>query len=213
MITIDVEQGTDDWHKIRVGKVTASRMGDVMAKTKSGPSALRQTYLGQLVAEILTGEPTPSYTNDAMRWGTENEPLARSLYELQVGQEVKEVGFVLHPDIDRTGASPDGLVGSDGLVEIKSPNSSTHIATLTGEGIKRQYLLQMQWQMACTGRAWCDFVSFDPRMPPELQLHIERIDRDSDLIKDMALEVHAFLRDLDRTVAQLRERIEILSAA
>lgn len=213
MITIDVEQGTDDWHKVRVGRVTASRMGDVMAKTKSGPSALRQTYLGQLVAEILTGEPTPSYTNDAMRWGTEQEPLARSLYELQVGQEVKEVGFVLHTDIDRTGASPDGLVGSDGLVEIKSPNSSTHIATLTGEGIKRQYLLQMQWQMACTGRSWCDFVSFDPRMPPELQLHIERIERDSDLIKDMALEVHAFLSDLDRTVAQLRERIDILSAA
>ena len=200
---LQIEQGSPEWFAARCGRVTASRVADVIAKTKSGPSALRTNYLAELVAERLTGNVAPSFTNDAMRWGTEQEPVARQAYEFREEVEVQQVGFVIHPTIEQSGASPDGLVMSSGLVEIKCPNTATHIDTLLSQSIPAKYVTQMQWQMACTGRAWCDFVSFDPRMPADMQLFVRRLQRDQDLIIDLEREVSAFLSELDDKVSRL----------
>ena len=208
MKIVDFEQGTPEWLEARAGKVTASRIADVPAKIKSGEAAARRDYRAQLVAEILTGRPQEDgYQSPDMLWGTEQEPLARSAYELARGVLVDMVGFVLHPTIDRAGASPDGVVSADeqglGLVEIKCPNTATHIQTLLGGTIPGKYRLQMLWQMACTGRQWCDFVSYDPRMPEDMRLFVQRLARDDAQIADIADEVKAFLVEVDETVAQL----------
>ena len=202
------EQGTDEWLAERAGKVTASRIADVMAKTKTGYGATRKTYMGDLVAELLTGVPKQGFSNAAMQWGTETEPQARAMYELETGQTVVETGFVPHPTLGGAGASPDGLVGDDGLVEIKCPNTATHIETLRGSKIDRKYLLQMHWQMICTGRDWCDFVSFDPRLPLEMQMHIRRVEKDAELSEEITAEVTQFLTELNEAVADLRNRYE-----
>lgn len=207
------EQGTDEWLSERAGKVTASRIADLMAKTKSGYSASRKNYMADLIAERLTGVPKQGFTNAAMQWGTETEPQARAMYDFQTGNSVLEVGFIAHPSIKGTGASPDGLVGDKGLVEIKCPNTATHIDTLRGSKIDRKYLLQMHWQMICTERDWCDFVSFDPRLPDEMQMHIVHVERDADLCAEIEAEVTAFLTELDEAVADLRARFEMKEAA
>ena len=200
------EQGTAEWLQERAGKVTASRIGDVMAKTKTGYGASRANYMADLVAEKLTGNPKQGFTNDAMRWGTETEPQARAMYELVTGHTVVETGFVPHPTIGGAGASPDGLVGDYGLLEIKCPNTATHIKTLRGAEIDRDYLLQMHWQMLCTGRTWCDFVSFDPRLPMEMQMHLRRVELDEKLAAEITDEVTKFITELNETVADLRSR-------
>jgi putative phage-type endonuclease len=201
-----MEQRTDDWFAARLGCVTASRVADVMARTKSGYSASRANYMAQLVCERLTGQRESSYVNAAMQRGTDLEPQARAMYEFETGLDVTEVGFIPHPTIQGCGASPDGLVGLDGLVEIKVPNTSTHIATLRGAPIDDRYMKQMHLQMICTGRKWCDFVSFDPRLPLEMQLHIQRVELDAALAEDIATEVQAFLAELNETVADLKAR-------
>lgn len=210
---MSAEQRTDDWFAERLGKVTASCIYKVMARTKTGFGADRTNYHAQLVTERLTGKVAESYSNAAMQWGTETEPQARAAYEFTQDVAVAETGFHPHPAISMSGASPDGLVASDGLVEIKCPNSATHIATLTGASIERKYLLQMQWQMACTNRAWCDFASFDPRLPLEMQLHVERVERDGDLIAEIEAEVVQFLAEVDATVENLRARYLMREAA
>jgi putative phage-type endonuclease len=207
----DLIQGTDDWLLSRVGKVTASRMADLMARTKSGWGASRGNYLAELLCERLTGGCAPRFLNDAMRWGTEQEPFARQAYA-QRFEDVLEVGFIDHPEIAMSGASPDGYVGTDGLVEIKAPNSATHIETLETRRIPEKYVLQMTWQMACTGRAWCDFVSFDPRLPPSMQLFVQRVERDVSLVLELEHEVSAFLQELDAKVARLRDLYERVAA-
>lgn len=199
----DIEQSTPEWFEARRGCVTASRVADVIAKTKSGPAASRRNYLAQLVAERLTGEVAESYSNAAMQWGMDTEPLARAAYAFYSGQDVQEAGFVLHPSIGDAGASPDGLVGEDGLVEIKCPNTATHIDTLLGRKVLGKYVAQIQWQLACTSRQWCDFVSFDPRMPEELRLFVERVDRDDDAIAYMSAEILSFLAEVQETVEKL----------
>ena len=202
----EIIQGTPEWHQARLGKVTASKLSDVMALGRGGaPSATRATYRAQLVVERLTGSPTETFTNAAMAHGTETEPQARATYILTTGRMVSEVGFIDHPSISMAGASPDGLIGSEGLIEIKCPNSATHIATLRGSEIDGKYIKQMQWQMACTGRAWCDFVSFDPRLPDELQLHIRRVQRDPAMIVEMETAVRAFLAEVDEEISALRK--------
>lgn len=201
-----MEQRSPEWFSARAGKVTASSLHKVMARTKTGYGADRANYHAQLVTERLTGVPAESYSNSAMQWGIDTEPQARAAYAMEVGAEPVEIGFLLHPSISQSGASPDGLVGDDGMVEIKCPNSATHIATLTGAGIDRKYLYQMQWQMACAGRAWCDFASFDPRLPDEMQLHIERVQRDDDLIAELEAEVVKFLAEVAATVTDLEAR-------
>lgn len=201
-----MEQRTDEWFAARLGKVTASRIADVMAKTKTGPSASRTNYMAELIVERLTGKAGDSYQNAAMIWGTNTEPLARAAYEAHRGVLVEETGFVPHPSGAMTGASPDGLVGDDGLVEIKCPNTATHIDTLMSDDAPPKYFAQMQWQMACTGRAWCDFVSFDPRMPEEMQLFVVRVERDDTWIIMAEEAVQAFLSELDEMVSKLKEK-------
>lgn len=207
------EQGTDEWLSDRCGKVTASKIADVMARTKSGPGAARKNYMADLLTERLTGQPKDCFVNDAMRWGTEQEPRARAMYEILTGYDATEVGFIPHPAIAMTGASPDGLVDADGLVEIKCPNSATHIETLRGGKIDRKYLLQMHWQMICTEREWCDFVSFDPRLPEAMQLHVQRVPYDAELGEEITAAVTEFLNELNETEAELRSRYEMKEAA
>ena len=200
-----MDQGTEEWFTIRIGKVTASRVADVIAKTKTGYSATRDNYMAQLVCERLTGQKGESFTNAAMQHGTDTEPLARAAYEALKDVLVDEVGFVPHPSIIMAGASPDGLVGNDGLLEIKCPNTATHIETLLSQSVPGKYNTQMQFQMACTGRQWCDFVSFDNRLPDELQLFVKRVPRDNEFIKQMEDEVVKFLNELDIKIAQLMD--------
>ena len=198
-----IEQRTDEWFAARIGKVTASRVADVIAKTKTGYSATRDNYMAQLVCERLTGQKGESFTNAAMQHGTETEPLARLSYEVAQNVLVDEVGFVPHPSIEMAGASPDGLVNDDGLLEIKCPNTATHIETLLSQTVPGKYNTQMQFQMACTGRKWCDFVSFDNRLPHELQLFVKRVPRDDAFIKQIEAEIVQFLAELDDKINKL----------
>lgn len=199
-----MDQRTEDWYQARLGKVTASRVADVVAKTKSGYSTSRANYMAELVAERLTGKKGDSYQNAAMQWGTEQEPNARAAYETMQGVLVQETGFVLHPRLQDAGASPDGLVGDLGLVEIKCPFTATHLDFLLGGEIPDKYITQMQWQMACTNRIWCDYVSYDPRLPERMQLKIKRINRDSSFIADLEEEVIKFLMELKIKVTNLQ---------
>lgn len=206
MRVIDFPQGSAEWLASRAGKVTASRISDVLAKIKTGEAADRRDYKAQIVAEILTGKPQEDgFTNSAMQWGTEQEPFARGAYEAAYGVLVDQVGLVLHPDIDRAAASPDGLSG-DGLLEIKCPKTATHILYMTGGVVPSKYINQMLWQMACTERGWCDFVSFDPRLPQDLQLFKVRLNRDDDAIKAIEKEVRKFLEEVDEVIEKLTTR-------
>jgi putative phage-type endonuclease len=207
METSLIKQGSDEWKQLRLGRVTASRVADVIAKTKSGYSASRDNYMAQLICERLTGTVAESYTNAAMAHGVETEPLARAAYESYADVLVDEVAFVAHPIIQMAGASPDGLVGIDSLLEIKCPNTATHIDTLISEQVPTKYITQMQWQMACTGRLWCDFVSFDPRLPNGLQLFVTQIERDEEYIAMLEEEVIKFLAELDAKIFKLNERL------
>lgn len=195
-----MEQRSDDWFAARAGKATASAIYKIMARTKTGYGADRANYHAQLVAERLTGKPADSFSNAAMQWGIDMEAEARAVYGATIGDAPVETGFIDHPSIAMAGASPDGLVGFDGLVEIKCPNTATHIATLQGSPIDRKYLLQMQWQMDCTGRDWCDFASFDPRLPDEMRLHVRRVERDETLLDEIREETERFLAEVASTV-------------
>jgi putative phage-type endonuclease len=201
-----IAQGSDEWHKIcRLGKVTASRIADVMAKGKSGEAATREDYRTELVVQRLTNEPGESFTNAAMEWGTQTEPMARIAYEAHANVFVEQVAFVDHPTIEWFGCSPDGLVGETGLVEIKCPASKAHIKYLLGGKPPAKYVPQMQCQMAVTGREWCDFVSYDPRLPEDLQLFVVRLERDEEYIKAMEAEVEKFLGEVSEMYSKLKE--------
>jgi putative phage-type endonuclease len=192
---------------LRAGKVTASRVADVLSKVKSGESAGRKNLKMDLVAERLTGKPTDSFTNSAMQWGTEQEPFARIAYEAYRNLFVEQIPFMDHPTIEWFGCSPDGLVGEDGLIEIKCPNTTTHIEYLQEGKPPSKYIPQMMAQMACTGRKWCDFASFDPRMPEELQLFVVRLNRDDAYIQEMEAEVKKFLDEVEQVLAQLKRKM------
>lgn len=198
-----MEQRTENWFAARLGKVTGSRVADVIAKTKTGYSASRANYLAQLAIERMTNQPSESFSNAAMQWGTDQEPFARSNYETITGNLVEEVGFITHPEIEMSGASPDGFVGMEGLIEIKCPNSATHIEYIKGEKPPAKYLPQMAFQLACTGREWCDFMSYDPRMPEGLQVFLVRYHRNDDYIAEIEAEIKTFLTEVDTTVADL----------
>ena len=202
-MTEQIEQRSDAWFSARLGKVTASRVADVIAKTKSGYSASRDNYMAQLICERLTGQQGESFTNAAMTWGTETEPLARSAFEAYADVMVEEVGFVPHPSIEMSGASPDGLVGLFGMLEIKCPNTATHIDTLLSQTVPGKYITQMQWQMRCCERQWCEFVSFDPRLPQDLQLFVKRVEFDPEYVAMLEKEVIQFLAELDDKVNKL----------
>jgi len=209
----NIEQGSDAWQNARCGKVTASRLADVLAKTKSGYSASRNNYMTQLVLEKITGGTrAESYSGPSILHGIEQEPFARAAYEAHTGQMVEEVGFIPHPEIEAAGASPDGLVGDDGMIEIKCPSSSTALEVwLThsqgGNPVDAKYYAQMQWQMRCADRSWCDYVVFDPRIPAKAQLFIYRVNRDEAWLKVAEEEVLKFLAELDVKVTALKSII------
>lgn len=205
---IGCDQRTPEWFAARLGKATASRICDVVARTKSGYSASRANYRAQLVAERLTGAPTETFSNAAMQWGTDTEAQARDAYRQHNLCDVVEVGFIDHPTIPNAGASPDGLIGEDGLLEIKCPTTNTHIDTLLGQAVPTKYLHQIMWQMACTGRKWCDFATFDPRLPEAMQLLVIRVHEDGDMIAELEAEVSKFLAEVDETVAALKAKYE-----
>jgi putative phage-type endonuclease len=199
-----VEQQSVEWLQMRIGCVTGSRVADVMNMLKrGGESQRRKDYKSEIVCEILTGRAAEHYVTPAMEWGTDNEPLARASYELEFDTEVTPVGFALHASIDRFGASPDGLVGSDGLVEFKCPTTATHIDNIINGCIPEQYQWQMLAELACTDRKWCDFVSFDPRLPKGLQLFVRRLDRDDERIKEMEENVRNFLDEVAAVLLSL----------
>lgn len=205
----EIHQNTPAWHNLRLGKATASRIADIMRKGKSGAISMsRARYAGELVAERLTGTPTAGFKSADMDWGNQTEPQARDAYAFYRDATLFEVAFVDHPTIGMCGASPDRLVGDDGLLEIKCPATHTHIATLQGAPIDPDYLTQMQWQMSCTGRAWCDWVSFDPRMPESMRLVVRRVPRDNGRISELETEVIAFLSEVRATVEALRSKYD-----
>ena len=203
-----IEQGSPEWFAQRCGKATASKIADIIATTKSGPSASRKNYLAQLVAERLTGTVAESYTNGAMQWGKDTEAQARDAYAFLKGLDVEPAPFVDHPNIAMSGASPDGFIGSDGLLEIKCPFTATHIDTILTGKIDSKYITQMQWQLACTGRAFCDFVSYDPRMPEHLAIWVKRVPRDDAMIEELEGAVRAFLAEVSATVTALEAYAE-----
>lgn len=205
MNIVQVTQGTSEWKRARAGHVTASRISDVMAKGKgSYEASTRANYRAEIVVELLTGGPyEDGFKNRDMERGTEMEPYARELYQRQSKDEVTQVGFVLHPTIEWAGASPDGLVGDEGLLEIKSPKSKTHLIYLINDRVPSDYRLQMFWQMACTGRKWCDFVSYDNRFPKNKQLFIKRLDRDEAKIAEIEKEVIKFNNEIDAVLVKL----------
>ena len=205
-VAAEIIQGTTEWKQLRLGKVTASRIADVMSKGKNGESASRKNYRTELVLQRLTGQPTDSFTNLAMEWGTNTEPLARAAYEVAYSTCVMQVPFVSHLTIANFGCSPDGMISTNGLIEIKCPNSTTHIEYLLDDKPPAKYVPQMQCQMAVTGRKWCDFVSFDPRLPEDLQLFVVRLDRDDEYIKEMEEEVVKFLDEVETMYKQLKEK-------
>jgi putative phage-type endonuclease len=207
-----IEQRTEEWFQQRLGKVTASRISDVIAKTKTGVSTSRQNYLVQLVSERLTGKKGDSFVNQAMLDGIERESAARELYMRTRGVSVTEVGFFDHPTIAMSGASPDGAVNAEekgkyiGLIEIKCPIETTHTNTLMSKSVPSKYIPQMQWQLACTNARWVDFVSYNPNFPEELQLFVARVDRDdSYIIGELEAEVIKFLDEVEQTIIKLKE--------
>ena len=206
MRILDLQQGSTEWLQARAGRVTASRISDVLAKIKSGEAAARRDYRAQICAEILTGRPQEDgFQNAEMLWGLEMEPLARSAYELAKGVLVEQPGFVLHPTIDRAGASPDGVAGKIGL-EIKCPKTATHLQYLLDGGVPAKYEPQMLWQLACMEAEACDFVSFDPRLPQHLQLFVVRFQRDEKRILEITAEVGVFLKEVDEIIERLNRK-------
>lgn len=204
-------QNTPEWHNERCGKCTASRVADATARIKNGWGATRAAYMGEKIIERLSGKPYVGYRNRAMELGSLRQPNALAVYEMQADIDVEPVGFVAHPWIKMAGASPDGLVGKDGLVEFKCPQINTHIDTLCTKTIGGNYIKQMQFQMACTGRLWCDFVSwYEPDepdsadLPEPMKCFIKRVHRDEQAIVELENDVVSFLRDLDERVAMLR---------
>lgn len=200
-----LEQGSDAWKQIRLGRVTASNIADVMSKGRGGESTTRYKYKMRLVAERLTGLAQDSYSNSAMDWGREQEQFAASAYEVSRGTLLDKTGFWIHPEIEWLGVSPDRLVDSDGLVEIKCPNTSTHLQYRLDNRVPPEYVKQIQCQLFVTGRQWCDFVSFDPRVTKRNQLFVCRMDRDEELIAEIRAEVVTFLVEVDSIVNKLEQ--------
>jgi putative phage-type endonuclease len=208
-----IEQRTDQWFQSRLGKVTASRISDVIAKTKTGFSTSRQNYLVQLVSERLTNKKGDSFVNQYMLDGIEREPIAKELYEKLHNVTVTDVGFFDHPTIVNSGASPDGAVNSEiegkfaGLIEIKCPIETTHTNTLMSKNVPNKYIPQIQWQMASVGAnvKWVDFVSYNPNFPDDLQLFVTRVERDDEYIASLEVEVKQFLEEVEATILKLKE--------
>jgi len=213
MQIFEVDQGSDEWRKLRTGKVTASVVEYVVAPPlrSGGESAGRRNLRAKIIAETMTGQPTECiFVSAAMKNGVENEPLARAAYEIALGLTVNQIGFALHASVERFGCSPDGLVGVDGLIEIKCPLPATHISYMLAGIPAPEYVAQMQAQMSVTDREWCDFVSFCPSMPFRHQLFVRRLMRDDGYILGMESEIKIFLAEVDKTIESL-DKIEVFT--
>lgn len=208
-----IVQGSDEWKQLRLGRVTASRVADIVAKTKTGYSASRANYLAQLIAERLTGSPAETYTNAAMQHGVDTEPEARDAYQFYQGVTVEQVAFVPHPKIDQAGASPDGLVGDDGMLEIKCPQPAAHLETLLTQKIPEKYVTQMMWQLACSGRQWVDYVSYNPSFPEHMRLFCKRVHRDDKRISELETEIAGFLLEMAVKLSELNSLYDDKEAA
>ena len=203
-----IEQGSAEWLRERCGKITASRIADMMDRKKDGsPSAKSESYMHQLIVERLTGSVAEHFVNRSMLWGIEHEADARNLYEMRFDREVAAAGFIRHPDFEYTGGSPDGLVAQGGIIEIKCPETWTHLQTLQSQTVPEGYQPQIQWLLACTEREWCDFISYDPRITDHrLQLYARRVPRDEEWIARITQHVAMFE---ERILAYLRDVSEI----
>lgn len=199
-------QGTDEWKIEKLGHVSAGSVSDILAKGKGGESKMRESYKWRIVTERLTGQIQESFSNDAMLWGVETEEQARTTYELTYGVTVDQTGFVKHPTMQWVGASPDGMIGTDGLIEIKCPHTKTHLQTLEIAKAPAVYIPQMQMQMWTMNRSWCDFVSYDPRLPHNLQFFCIRVNRDQEYIDNMEKEVIRFLAEVESTIEAFKQR-------
>jgi len=205
---LDIEQGSEAWRAARCGSLGASAVHEAVARTKTGWGASRANRMATLVIEQLTGVPQDTYQNAAMAAGVEREPEARLAYEFYANLDVAQIGLAKHPTIPGTHASPDGLVGDTGLLEIKCPQPAQHLSTLLGEAVADKYVIQMQWQMKCCDRAWCDFASYNPDFPEPMRLFVKRVERDDAKIADLETEVARFLAELSDTVQRLRAKYE-----
>lgn len=201
-----MEQRSAEWYAARCGSLGASQLNEALATTKNGWGASRENLKNRIIAERLTGSPTETFQNAAMIWGVETEDQARKAYESETGTFVEEMGIAFHPDLKHTHASPDGLVGEDGLIEIKCPNTTTHIETLKAQKVPSKYMNQMLWQMRCVDRQWCDYVSFDPRLPAHLQLFVKRVERDDAAIAELEAKVAEFLDEVQGEIDELNRR-------
>ncbi len=190
MIVVDIEQRSPEWYKVRLGCLTASSCEDIMAPAR------RKGFINKMIAEIVTGKSEPFPTNEYMQWGIDTEEEARLYYEAKTGNKVKQVGFVFKDEAEKVGCSPDGLVDKGGLIEIKCPMTKTHIGYLQ-DGPPKNYYMQMQFQMYVTGRVWCDFMSYDPRVPDEIKAHIVRVDRDPETIFKIEASLKATIKEID----------------
>jgi putative phage-type endonuclease len=208
MIIIEAcEQGSAEWHKLRLGRITASKMKDVLSKGRgTAPSKAAETYMMELLAERLTGEPKPFFENDAMRWGTETEPQARSMYELKSGNTVKEVSFIAEGE--HLGVSPDGLIGDDGMLEIKCPTTITQIRRALTDNYSKDYYEQIQMQLWIAGRKWCDFLSFDPRLDVDAGYLLQRVERDEEFINNMAEKSELLVAKMNELYIKLTKEEE-----
>jgi putative phage-type endonuclease len=206
-------QGSDAWRQSRCGWLGASCIADAVARTKTGWGASRSNLMARLIVERITNTTVETYKSAEMQWGIDTEPEARSAYEFYTDTDVEQVGFIRHPEITWTGASPDGYVGKDGLLEIKCPNSATHIDTILDSIIPDKYVKQMQWQMRCTDRAWADFASYDPRMPANMRLYVQRVQRDEHMIKSLEADVRVFLAELETKLSALIAKFPMSEAA
>jgi len=200
-----MEQRTEEWMKARCGSLGASQLNEALATTKTGWGASRENLKNRIIAERLTGIVEPSFVSKPMLRGIEMEDAARKAYEAHTGVFVDEMGIAYHPVLKHTHASPDGLVGDDGLIEIKVPNTQTHIKTLRTKKAPSEYINQMMWQMRCTDRQWCDFVSWDDRAPVGMQLFIVRVHRDEERIKKLDEQVAEFLTEVEKEIERLNE--------
>lgn len=201
--TTELIQGSDEWRRARAGSLGASRLHDAIARTKTGYGASRANLMAELICERLTGVPAEKFISQAMQHGTETEPEARDAYCFYTGNTVEQVGLIRHPRIEQSHASPDGLIGDDGMLEIKCPQPAAHLETLTSQEIPARYITQMMWQMACTGRQWVDYVSYSPSFPENMRLFVKRIPRDDKRIAELESEIASFLLEMSVKLSQL----------
>jgi hypothetical protein len=205
---LEVEQGSPEWHQARCGSLGGSRLHEAIAKTKTGWGSSRANVMADLIVEKLTGCPTDCFVSKAMQDGIDREAEARAAYSFLTDFNVNEIGLALHPSIKGSHASPDGLIGDTGTLEIKCCTPAVHLAALLGESIPDKYVVQSLWQQACLGRQWTDVAYYNPVFPEEMRLLVRRVPRDPQRIVLLEAMVVEFLDEMDSKLERLRHRMK-----